>query len=157
VNNLLPKSCLAVAIVVAACPAQAGQTPAPAPKAPGAPATTTNTAVIPQSVFLVPRVKEEGRDPFFPASVRVYGTATITPSVTNVQPVFNLDIRLKGFSGPLDHRLAIINNHTFEVGEEGDVLSGNVRMRIRCLEIRTDSVIVQIGAERKELRLRPGL
>ena len=66
------------------------------------------------------------------------------------------DLRLNGISGPPDHRLAIINNKTFDAGEEAEVNTNAGRLRIRCIEIQPDAVIIQIGGERRVLRLRPG-
>ena len=65
-----------------------------------------------------------------------------------------VDLRLKAISGLPEHRLALINNHTFEAGEEGEIATTSGRMRIRCLEITQDSAVVQVGSERRELRLR---
>jgi len=43
--------------------------------------------------------------------------------------------------------LAIINNHTFAVGDEGDVLTTSGRVSLRCLEIHPDYVIVEINGQ----------
>ena len=58
---------------------------------------------------------------------------------------------LKGISGPADHRLAIINNHTFGVGDEGDVITSHNRIHLRCIEIKAKSVVVESGGQRHEL------
>ena len=58
---------------------------------------------------------------------------------------------LRGFSGPPDHRLAIINNHTFGVGDEGDVLTLHNRIHIRCVEIKEKSVVVESNGQRHEI------
>jgi hypothetical protein len=117
-----------------------------------APATSTP---VPQSVFIMPRGKHEGVDPFFPRSSRPYGpvlpiVAPTTPESVTVA----VDLKLKAISGLPEHRLALINNHTFEAGEEGEVVTTTGRMRIRCLEITQDSAVVQVGPERRELHLR---
>jgi hypothetical protein len=57
------------------------------------------------------------------------------------------ELELKGISGTADHRLAIINNRTFELGEEGTVLSNVGRVRLKCLEITTNSVRVNINGQ----------
>ena len=42
------------------------------------------------------------------------------------------------------------------MGDESDVIAGTRRVRIRCVEINADTgtVVVQIGNERRELRLK---
>jgi len=110
---------------------------------------------IPQSMFVIPTKKAEGRDPFFPRSTRVYGVQVSTNKTAVVPPV--ADLVLKGISGTREQPLAIINNITFTNGEENDVLTKVGRIRIRCLEINMDAgtVLVQVGGERRELRLAP--
>jgi hypothetical protein len=123
-------------------------------------ATATNgslkDAVVPKSVFLMPKDKEQGVDPFFPKSRYPY-VGPVVPIIvpTNVpEPVrVEVDLKLKAISGLPEHRLALINNHTFEAGEEGEIITNKGRMRIRCLEVRQDSAIVQVGNEHRELRL----
>ena len=128
----------------------AQQKPAPAAPAP--------EPVQVQPVFINPRSPQEGKDPFFPKSIRPY--ASIQPVTATKQPLsVTAELKLSGISGSADHRLAIINNRTFEIGEEGDVTSGLDHVRIRCLEIKSDSVIVQFvaGGLRREIHLRRGL
>ena len=136
---------LALAAGAAQTPA-AGRSPAPA-KAP--PAARESG----KSVFLDAGTTPSGRDPFFPLSSRVPKAMTV---VTNT-PFVTVDLELKGVSGTVDHRLAIINYRTFAEGEEGDVPAGAVRAHIRVVEIRPDSVVVRIGAEQRVLRLRGGI
>ena len=100
-----------------------------------------------RSVFVLPTNPKEGRDPFFPASTRPYEDAASKNPVAGDLTA----LVLKGFSGPPDHRLAIINNHTFGVGDEGDVLTPHSRIHIRCVEIKTNSVVVESGGQRHEL------
>jgi hypothetical protein len=134
----------------------------PRPSAPApAPAAATNAlpaAVIPKSVFIMPATPQEGRDPFFPRSIRPYGPGHETVKASPQQPAaVVVDLRLNGISGTAERRLAIINNHTFEVNEEGMVSNASgTPVRIRCLEIKADSVLVQIGSEQRILRLRSG-
>jgi len=110
-----------------------------------------------QSVFVSnPKGPQDGVDPFFPRSKRPYfGTPVPIVAPTNPEPVqVAVDLKLKAISGLPEHRLALINNHTFEAGEEGEIATTTGRMRIRCLEITQDSAVVQVGSERRELRLR---
>jgi hypothetical protein len=102
--------------------------------------------VVPRSVFVIPTNPKEGRDPFFPNSTRLY------EAVASKNPVGDLtSLVLRGISGPPDHRLAIINNHTFGVGDEGDVITSHNRIHIRCVEIKDKSVVVESGGQRHEL------
>jgi len=129
-----------------------------ATNAPAKPSGVAADPALPQSAFVMPRSSTEGRDPFFPRSNRPYTTFQPLVKVeTNAAPTISADLKLKGISGSSDKPLALINNHTFEAGEEADILSGLDRIRIRCLEIRKDSVLIQIGPERRELRMRSGI
>ena len=98
-----------------------------------------------RSVFAVPNNVREGRDPFFPDSSRVYDANVQSNPNHRVEATALI---LKGFSGTPGHRFVIINNHTFTVGDEGDVLTATGRAHIRCLEIRNDSVVVEINGQR---------
>ena len=99
------------------------------------------------SVFILPANAEEGRDPFFPKSNRPYETTLAAPT----NSVEATALTLKGFSGTPDHRLVIINNHTFAAGDEGDVITVRGRIHIRCIEIRPHSVLVEISGQQHEL------
>ncbi len=111
---------------------------------------------IPKSTFVVPATSAEGRDPFFPLSTRLRpAPPTVTPTTHIVTPaVVQLD--LKGISGTVDHRLAIINNRTFALGEEEELSVSSGRVRVLCKEIKADSVIVLVNGQERVLRLRPG-
>jgi hypothetical protein len=63
---------------------------------------------------------------------------------------------LKGISGTPQERFALINNATFETMEKGRVRVGHTNILIRCLEIRDDSVIIQVdgATEKKQLFLK---
>ena len=62
---------------------------------------------------------------------------------------------LKGISGTAQDRFALINNATFEAMEQGPVRVGQTNVLIRCLEIRDNSVVIQVDGsnEKKELFL----
>jgi len=100
-----------------------------------------------RSVFILPSNPKEGRDPFFPDSDRPYEIA----AAANPQAGKTISLVVKVFSGPLNHRLAIINNHTFGVGDEGSVITPSGRIRLRCIEIKTNSVVIETGNQRLEL------
>ena len=102
-----------------------------------------------RSVFVIPNNPSEGCDPFFPTSSRPYASAQV------VQVVPTADISslvLKGVSGPANARLAIINNRTFAVGDEQDIITATGRIRVRCVEINDTAVVVESAGERHELK-----
>ena len=112
-----------------------------------APATQSVETNVIRSVFILPSNPREGRDPFFPDSTRPYEqAAAANPRVSDITSLV-----LRGFSGPLDHRLVIINNHTFATGDEGDVVTSVGRLHLRCVEIKTNSVVIEVGGQRHEL------
>ena len=125
------------AVVIMVLPAAA----APSPKAAGPEAA-------PRSVFVIPANPKEGRDPFFPASSRPYETVQAAHQ-SHVVEISSLV--LKGISGPPDNRLAIINNRTFALGDEQDLVTARGRIRVRCVEINTNSVVVESAGQRQEL------
>jgi len=101
-----------------------------------------------RSVFVVPTNPKEGRDPFFPNSNRPYERAQAgQPHVGDITALV-----LKGISGPPDRRLAIINNHTFGVGDEQDLATPQGRIHIRCIEIKDRSVVIESAGQRHELK-----
>ena len=108
---------------------------------------------LPQSTFSQPRKQADGRDPFFPKSVRPFGESA-KPKTTPI-PAPITELALKGISGTPEQPLAIINNRTLAAGEEADVLIGAGKIRIRCVEIKMSegTVLVQVGGQSRELRL----
>jgi hypothetical protein len=105
-------------------------------------------AVIPQSIF--ESAPPAGKDPFFPNSSR-------GPKITKAEPVVVRipEISLKGITGTIAKRLCILNNRTFEVGEEGELKVSGQTIKVKCVEIKTKSVIVIINGIEKELNLVP--
>jgi hypothetical protein len=112
-----------------------------------APATRSDETGTPRSAFTLPSTSKEGRDPFFPDSTRCY--ETVVAASSRVADVTSLVLR--GFSGSMDHRLVIINNHTFATGDEGDVITLTGRIHLSCIEIKTNSVVIEVGGQRREL------
>ena len=123
-----------------------------APKA--APTPTATPAEVlppPQSVFI--DRPDFGRDPFFPKSRR--RGAVVSPNIP-VEPTANFgNLALKGISVSNERRLAIINNKTFEVGEEGEVRINGQPVRLKVTEIRDKSVVITVNGVSKELFLGP--
>ena len=148
---------LAAALFGLTFTARAAQTP---PAAAGKAKATTNAAPAElepaKSVFIIPGTAGEGKDPFFPLSTRLRpAPPAVTPPTPHVAPtVVQLD--LKGISGAVGRRLAIINNQTFAVGEEQEVTVNSGRVRVVCKEIKDDSVVVVANGQERILRLRPG-
>jgi hypothetical protein len=133
--------------------AVAGQS-APAPAAPAKAATNAPPVepAVTLSVFVNPPTPQDGRDPFFPLSTR---HRPVVYQAKDVPVVAIAELELKGVSGSVGRRLAIINNRTFEVGEEGTVLSNVGRVRLTCKEINSDSVRVVLNGAERTLTLRP--
>ena len=130
----------------------------PAPPAPAGAKSeaTTRAGLLPplQSVFVIPKKATEGKDPFFPSSTRVFN---IEPEAKPKGPVVVVgELALKGISGTAAEPLAIINTTTFTTGEENDVITAAGRMRVRCVAIDVvhGTVLVQVGGQRRELRLQ---
>jgi len=92
-----------------------------------------------------------GKDPFFPRSKRKAKAAVaVDPSKAVETPVIapiSL-LSLKGISGS-SRKLALINNQTFARGETSTVKTTNGTMRVKCVEIKDKSVVVQINDDPK--------
>lgn len=125
------------------------------PKIHGAPPSTTATNAvatvagtrpgIPQSVFVTPNTAQDGRDPFYPYSNR---GSSGTPS-----PNAAKNLVLKALSGTPSQPYAMINGETFAPGEELEVITTMGRILVRCVEIKADSVTVEVGGQREVLHL----
>jgi hypothetical protein len=113
-------------------------------------AVPTNSAPV-QSVFILPATTKDGRDPFFPESTRLVA-APVAPTNHTVEIS---SIKVRGIFGAPGQMLAILNNHTFGAGEEGDVLSPNGRVHLRCLEIHDTYVIVSINGQLHRINYVP--
>lgn len=98
----------------------------------------TNAPVL--SVFTLPAAPSDGRDPFFPNSTRPYEQSILKHHHVDVT-----SLQIKGFSEIAGRRYVIINNHTFGEGDEGDVLTPEGRIHIRCLSVGANSVLVESG------------
>jgi hypothetical protein len=122
---------LVVALAVTSAPLALGEAAQPVPI---------------RSVFVIPATPQEGRDPFFPDSTRVHEESGVRNRSAAISALV-----IRGFSGPPNHRMVIINNHTFGVGDEGDVKTSGGRVHLRCAEIRTNSVIIEISGMKREL------
>ena len=59
---------------------------------------------------------------------------------------------IRGKSGASDHPLVIINDVTFAVGDERDVITPQGRIHIRCLQIVGDLAVIEANGQHHELR-----
>jgi hypothetical protein len=97
----------------------------------------------PKSVFVLPDSPKEGRDPFFPNSIRPYqGRPAPNGSLLELPT-----LKLQGVSRSRGHIFAIINNVTFGVGDETDVKTPTGKISVRCVQIKTDSAVVVAGGQ----------
>jgi hypothetical protein len=119
-----------------------------------------DAATAPKAVFL--DSPENGKDPFFPhSSRRVYvptKAVTTGSQVSDSSALFNL-LQLKGISGTKTEPLAIINSATISEGEVADIRCGARMLKVRCHEIRSSSVIIELDGlgETRELKLRDNI
>jgi hypothetical protein len=122
------------------------------------PTAAPSTLAIPKSIFVDDA--KVGKDPFFPNTARRAEKAPSTAtqhvgSIQNQAGAFFDQLKLKGILGNATRRLALINNHTFEAGEQAEIRITEGRVKVRCLEIRDHSVIIILAGEnqRRELYL----
>jgi hypothetical protein len=137
VNALLKKS-LIVALAAASVPAVFGE---PAKVAPPKP-------VPAKSVFVMPASARDGRDPFFPDSTRPYEENKPANSALDEN-----SFSVKGLSVQNGHAMVIINNHTFAVGDEGDVLTSAGRVHLHLIDIRPNAVVIEVNGSRREINI----
>jgi hypothetical protein len=82
-------------------------------------------------------------------------TGTPNWQVAGAKPVRYDELELKIISGSPQRRLATVNNQTFLVGETLRVIVRGDEIRVRCLEIRESSVMVDVlGEGPRELKLQ---
>jgi hypothetical protein len=109
---------------------------------------------IPQSVFINPANKKEGKDPFFPRSERPYHYVQTTIK-TNPLPAMG-ELKILGISSG-ERPLIIINNVTFGVGDALEIPTSGRKIKIQCLEIDLSAgtaLIQHIGGERRVLHFQ---
>jgi hypothetical protein len=128
---------------------------AAAPSTPAAktPVVAPAPAAIPKSTFTLPSTAGAARDPFFPS--RLMLSAEVKPAaVTNTHPSVAGCLVLKGLSGTTSEPLAMINGRTMGRGEDAEIVTECGRLLVHCVDITTNSAIVEVAGERRELRLR---
>lgn len=159
---ILPLAAALVISTVGALSAESVKSAKPAKSAKGVEAVAKSETPaperieIPRSEFVIPTSPMEGRDPFYPDSTRMFAMAAKTASKGAAKPAPSVQFQLKAISTSGGRRVASINNRPFETNEEGELAFGSARIRIRCVEIRDDSVLIEVDGQPHELRLRPG-
>ncbi len=101
-----------------------------------------------KSVFIQPKKFIEGRDPFFPESTRVFQAVMAENSSHNVEVT---TLSIKGYYRDSSGAYVIINNHTFTVGDEGDVVTPGGRVHIRCVDILPSVVVIEYSGSMHQL------
>ncbi len=115
--------------------------------------------IVQQSVFS--DKQDAGRDPFFPNSMRRRETIARIVATNDVPQVSAMlsQLALKGISGTRGERLALVNSSTMAEGELAEIRCGRHIVKVRCLEIRDRSVLVELygTSQTRELKLRDGI
>jgi hypothetical protein len=60
------------------------------------------------------------------------------------EPAWVQNIKLSGISGQPDRLFAVINNQTFEKGDQAEIKVGERRISIRCVDIRNKSAVISV-------------
>jgi hypothetical protein len=95
-----------------------------------------------------------GKDPFFPNSSRRPKTVARPTQPEVVRATVPDFLALKGISVLKDRKLAIINTYTVAEGEDFSVRYGSQIVKVKCVEIKEGSVLVNVNGAIKELTLR---
>ncbi|GEM_PF-1982909 len=131
---------LALGLLVCARALNAASAPSELPAAVAGTNAAPHEPEVPQSVFDI--TSSPVKDPFFPHTTRLP-----MPVATNTNVVAAIDasiFALKGLSGPMGHRLALINNRTLAVGEVAEVTVPDGRkIKIRCVEIGANTATIR--------------
>ena len=99
---------------------------------------------IKPSVFVSPTAPPVGRDPFFPSSKRVFVGDPKNP----VSGPSLADLTLKSILGTPPRVFAVINNHTFGPGDDGDITTkSGQRLHVRCVDINPKAGTATVAAD----------
>ncbi len=122
----------------------------PGAKATNSVAAATNLAPaelpVPRSVFDL--AAKPTKDPFFPLSLR-----QPVPTATNALAFSASSFVLKGLSGSVGNRLALINNRTLAPGENAEITTPAGKIKIHCVEIRESSVIIRAASQSEPIEI----
>ncbi len=143
---------LAVLILWSGCKPKPPPPPPPAAKSAAVAAASTNApeamatnAVASDTVSVFEIVKCQGKDPFYPTSLRLCGDAPVA-SGGPAAPT-KLPLMVNGVVSSPSGTLVIINGRSFSVNEKGRVPVPKGMARIQVLEIRKDSVLIKADDE----------
>jgi hypothetical protein len=95
-----------------------------------------------ESVFIIPTSPKDGHDPFYPDSIRTLETKSANNNTFEIG-----SLKFLGLSGTPGNYFAIINNHTFTIGDGGDVVTPSGRVHLRCVGISETAVMVEINGQ----------
>ncbi|HEY3914833.1 MAG TPA: hypothetical protein VGN61_10140 [Verrucomicrobiae bacterium] len=129
-------------------PAPAAKKAPPVAQAKAAPAPATNQYVSTFEDLQAP----QARDPFFPDSHRREPAPAPMASESHKTAVASV-LLLKGIVGSATYKHAVINNEILEVGESGVVHVPDGQVRLRCLAIGNDYVVIKVDGESQSRRL----
>ena len=101
-----------------------------------------------RSTFTMPTKFAEGRDPFYPESTRVFQALMAETSSRTVE-ISSLVV--KGYYRDAKGAFVIINNHTFTVGDEGDVLTAAGRIHLKCVDVLPNAVVIEFNGSLHQL------
>lgn len=122
-------------------------------------AGATNAAAL-DFVSVFDEKPTNGRNPFF----RMTRVATIPGApgseatglaalAAPPKPKIETMLILSGIMGTSRQRVALINDRTFEVGDEATVRAGDRQAHLRCLEIGAQYAVVVVDGSAESLRL----
>ena len=104
----------------------------------------------PRAVFTQPTNPHEGRDPFWPDSNRVFDSNVPVHSAAAAEPT---TLKIDGYSIVNGRPIVIINKVSFLAGDEADLpADGGGHTHVRCVEIHSDYVEVEVNGQRREIR-----
>lgn len=122
--------------------AAAGSLSLPAAPSTAQPAATKSIKTeMPKSVFILPKNPNEGRDPFFPDSMRLFEHTKQKNATVSLN-----DLVVKGILASGDRVFAIVNNHTFAPDEDGTVLANGHKLNVHCVAIDPQRKTVTVEA-----------
>ena len=124
-----------------------------APPKPTAKATNSFAAELNlRSSFVQPKTPKDGRDPFFPKAVSLYGSTAAAGPAVKVAPV----LKLKG----VGDGFAVINGSTLAIGETQEIKTpgGPVNVHLVEVKLQDEVVVIEVNGNRQELGMtRSGL
>ena len=90
-----------------------------------------------------------------PNAPKTLNAPNVSKMAIEPDPAVLKAITLKGILQTRNRRLALINGYTFQTGDERELRVNGQPVKIRCLEIREDSVLVSYdgGTRSNELAL----